>query len=446
MAEQWQIRRGTTVDNDAFTGAEGELTMDTEDKNVRIHDGITQGGYILAKKSDIPNDLFDFKWADHILDDVSWLRADTFSWQDGHMYEAAYNHLANDYNPEVSIPAIEADKIYERDATADREVGVSIYYAWKATDDSYVYTQNEVPTIGDDTYAWSGGTTVPRYIPIINYMPAQPILSTEIIDNITITYFQAEDGHKICMPDQEANIVSLYNAVGVAWYYLIDITNRRFKLPRTKFGFVGLHNAIGDYVEPGLPNITGEISNIQYLDTSASGAFKVKSQTARDTGLTHSGGGIATYGFDASRSNTIYGNSTTVQPPATEMYLYFYVGNFTRAALENTAGVTTEVLNNKADTTAVPDLVTPDFEQGTYLNGGTIYYADKMYYAIYSAGAGNERRLQISKNSDMSNAITIGEIWITSSGSIFFISSTIIPKGWYYRADSGLDVNVYPIG
>ena len=30
------------------------------------------------------------------------------------------------------------------------------------------------------------------------------------------------------------------------------------------------------------------------------------------------------YSFDASRSNSIYGNSTTVQPPVIQCYLEFY--------------------------------------------------------------------------------------------------------------------------
>lgn len=54
MAEQWQIRRGTTQENDDFVGAEGELSMDTQRKEVRLHDGTTQGGFKLAKNSDLP--------------------------------------------------------------------------------------------------------------------------------------------------------------------------------------------------------------------------------------------------------------------------------------------------------------------------------------------------------------------------------------------------------
>lgn len=48
MSKQWQIRRGTTAENDSFTGAIGELTMDTQKNQLRIHDGIKQGGYIFG--------------------------------------------------------------------------------------------------------------------------------------------------------------------------------------------------------------------------------------------------------------------------------------------------------------------------------------------------------------------------------------------------------------
>lgn len=44
MSERWQIRRGTTQENDDFTGAQGELTMDTQKKQLRVHDGTTRGG------------------------------------------------------------------------------------------------------------------------------------------------------------------------------------------------------------------------------------------------------------------------------------------------------------------------------------------------------------------------------------------------------------------
>lgn len=47
------LRQGTTAEHAAFTGAEGELSYDTEKKTVLVHDGSTVGGIPLAKKSEV---------------------------------------------------------------------------------------------------------------------------------------------------------------------------------------------------------------------------------------------------------------------------------------------------------------------------------------------------------------------------------------------------------
>ena len=49
-----QFRRGTTAENSAFTGAVGELTVNTTTKAVRVHDGSTLGGTELAR-ADLDN-------------------------------------------------------------------------------------------------------------------------------------------------------------------------------------------------------------------------------------------------------------------------------------------------------------------------------------------------------------------------------------------------------
>jgi hypothetical protein len=54
MATQVQLRRGTTAQNNSFTGAVGELSIDTDIKTIRIHDGSTAGGFGIAK-SDLSN-------------------------------------------------------------------------------------------------------------------------------------------------------------------------------------------------------------------------------------------------------------------------------------------------------------------------------------------------------------------------------------------------------
>ena len=45
MPTQVQFRRGTEAQNNAFTGASGELSVDTTNDSIRIHDGATAGGF-----------------------------------------------------------------------------------------------------------------------------------------------------------------------------------------------------------------------------------------------------------------------------------------------------------------------------------------------------------------------------------------------------------------
>lgn len=55
MSKRIQLRRGTTADTNAFTGAVGEVTVDTDKKTVVVHDGVTAGGTVLAKVSELPS-------------------------------------------------------------------------------------------------------------------------------------------------------------------------------------------------------------------------------------------------------------------------------------------------------------------------------------------------------------------------------------------------------
>ena len=50
MATQVQFRRGTTGQHSAFTGAVGEVTVDTEKRTVCIHDATQVGGFPLLKE------------------------------------------------------------------------------------------------------------------------------------------------------------------------------------------------------------------------------------------------------------------------------------------------------------------------------------------------------------------------------------------------------------
>ena len=98
-----------------------------------------------------------------------------------------------------------------------------------------------------------------------------------------------------------------------------------FNVPNLSGRFLQMDTskALGTYVEAGLPNITGSIyrSETQYQDiwddSLSNGCFKNRISTIgrysseNTTSYTSKFDGVD---FDASLSNSIYGNSTTVQP------------------------------------------------------------------------------------------------------------------------------------
>lgn len=48
MAKRLQLRGGTTAQNQAFTGASREISVDTELWQLRLHDGVTAGGHVVS--------------------------------------------------------------------------------------------------------------------------------------------------------------------------------------------------------------------------------------------------------------------------------------------------------------------------------------------------------------------------------------------------------------
>ena len=53
MAIEVKFRRGTTAQHSSFTGANGEITVDTTLSTIRVHDGVTAGGTRIAKYTDL---------------------------------------------------------------------------------------------------------------------------------------------------------------------------------------------------------------------------------------------------------------------------------------------------------------------------------------------------------------------------------------------------------
>ncbi|MBQ8294105.1 MAG: hypothetical protein IJX89_01840 [Alphaproteobacteria bacterium] len=77
MSKQIQFRRGTATEHNTFTGAAGELTVDTTTNTVRVHDGLTPGGTPLARADSVPTDLSS---ADYVVAYQSSTAENNYSW------------------------------------------------------------------------------------------------------------------------------------------------------------------------------------------------------------------------------------------------------------------------------------------------------------------------------------------------------------------------------
>ena len=51
MAKLLKLRRGTTSQHSSFTGAEGEVTVDTDKETLVVHNGSSAAGFPLARES-----------------------------------------------------------------------------------------------------------------------------------------------------------------------------------------------------------------------------------------------------------------------------------------------------------------------------------------------------------------------------------------------------------
>ena len=92
-----------------------------------------------------------------------------------------------------------------------------------------------------------------------------------------------------------------------------------FNVPDLRNRFLeGADGNLGNRIEAGLPNITGDFGAQGSTDVVnlGTGAFRVKQTGKIDAGYSGDSNYSLAQSFDASRSSSIYGNSSTVQPPA----------------------------------------------------------------------------------------------------------------------------------
>ena len=136
-----------------------------------------------------------------------------------------------------------------------------------------------------------------------------------------------------------------------------------FKVPKLNDVFIesGIAANNSEFIEAGLPNIISNLTKTTGLgaiiptsisNVSATGAFKVSGDIT-DSKINYSqnsGIGIATLEFDASNSNSIYGNSDTVQPNAVKYRAFIQLANASsESALQTVSTVVNDVNDLKEE-------------------------------------------------------------------------------------------------
>ncbi len=261
-------------------------------------------------------EVFDWKWRDATTSRTTWALSDG-NWKTG---ATALAHLIADY---------ESTKLY----------------AWEKSG-SYVYTKtpNEGVHDGDnvydatgtviDTVAWhSLGPSIHTTTGDTTYVRDDAadinLSQTETIAGITITYYLADDGHKIILPDQETNANAIYTATGTAWYYILDTVNNQFKLPRV--------NPDVEKIKVSVPVNFASTDTIDTTSTQTPTRWTLSDGSGHPTGSSNiaysnnSGNSIAgasqstNYG-ELTISNAYADISNGVGYYTGKQYLYFYVG------------------------------------------------------------------------------------------------------------------------
>ena len=206
-------------------------------------------------------------------------------------------------------------------ASAKAEIPNSYYFTETSLSPESNYTdttKKRTATI----HIYYGNETVPRASLAVDRYSVEP----EKISVIPIGTVIAFAGNG--SPSDDGTWLECNGASCAAYPKLVSVLGKS-TLPDYRNRFLEGSEGAGTVIEAGLPNITGTFGQDDYVGSpnysskKFSGAFYSKGYISG--GLSKDGGvsnGLYLTNIDASRCSSIYGNSTTVQPPAV-MVKYF---------------------------------------------------------------------------------------------------------------------------
>ena len=143
-ARRLLLKRGSGAENNAYVGMSGEVTVDTDAKTLRVHDGTTAGGVQIARIDDIP----DVATADYV---VAWqdpTEQNNYTWY--RKYKSGWVEqggvIINKNNGQEHTIYLSVEMQDESYMYCDYFEGISAYItnAWQIKDNPNILTRKTV--------------------------------------------------------------------------------------------------------------------------------------------------------------------------------------------------------------------------------------------------------------------------------------------------------------
>ena len=217
--------------------------------------------------------------------------------------------------------------------------------------------------------------------------------------------------------ETEANWQTSVTNYGVCGKFVYDSVNNTVRLPKITGFIEGTTDptALGDLVQAGLPNITGSFDRPNaYGNGPVNGAFSLGSSVggySRSTTSVDS----SYVTFDASLSNSIYGNSTTVQPQSIKAFYYIVIATSTKIDIEVDIDEIATDLNGKADVD-LSNINPTQTVKNTIVGWGMPDYNSKVTIATTTYEAPSDGYVWYRNNAIQAMTVTVGGIeWYTGT-------------------------------
>lgn len=284
MSKPLRPKRGTTAENDAFTGLPYEVTLDTDTHRLRTHDGVTAGGYEHALTSDIPGVM------------------------------TGATDSAPGTSGRVPVPAKgDQDKVLLGNASWKK---LSEHPDFVDLADRVTEAESKTGLPLGHFFTWPFSTP-PNGSIIVNGATYSRSLYADLW-----AYVSSNSGW--VKTESEWQSIASANG-GFCPYYSSGDGSTTFRVPKfAPYQQIAISAAnVGTYHQAGLPDIDGYISDITSTQQGANASFTGAFRKIRDYASAAWAGATSMQReneveFKASYSNQHYGRSDTVQPEANE--------------------------------------------------------------------------------------------------------------------------------